>query len=42
LAAFRRDVGIAVRKRFNRRDTDGRGAAWLAGYDATAPDVLVS
>ena len=41
LAAFRRDVGIAVRKRFNRRDTDGRGAAWLAGYDATAPDVLV-
>src|ERR1700728_2295306 len=42
LAAFRRDVGIAVRKRFNRRDTDGRGAAWLAEYDATAPDVLVS
>jgi salicylate hydroxylase len=41
LAAFRRDVGIAVRKRFNRRDTDGRGAAWLAEYDATAPDVLV-
>ena len=42
LAAFRRDVGIAVRKRFNRRDSDGRGAAWLAEYDATAPDVLVS
>ena len=42
LAAFRRDVGIAVRKRFNRRDGDGRGAAWLAEYDATAPDVLVS
>jgi len=41
LAAFRRDLGIAVRKRFNRRDTDGRGAAWLSGYDATAPDVLV-
>src|ERR1700722_10374462 len=40
LAAFRRDVGIAVRKRFNRRDSDGRGAAWLAEYDATAPDVL--
>ncbi|HEX4088128.1 MAG TPA: FAD-dependent monooxygenase [Trebonia sp.] len=39
-AAFLRDVGIAVRKRVNRRDTDGRGAAWLAGYDATAPDVL--
>src|SRR5580692_5060670 len=42
LAAFRRDVGIAVRKRFSRRDGDGRGASWLAEYDATAPDVLVS
>ena len=40
LAAWRRDLVIAVRKRVNRRDTDGRGAAWLAGYDATAPDVL--
>jgi salicylate hydroxylase len=40
LAALRRDLVIAVRKRVNRRDTDGRGAAWLAGYDATAPDVL--
>ncbi|MGD0700359.1 MAG: FAD-dependent monooxygenase [Trebonia sp.] len=40
LAALRRDLVIAVRKRLNRRDTDGRGAAWLAGYDATAPDVL--
>jgi len=24
----------------NRRDPEGRGAGWLAGYDATAPDVL--
>ena len=40
LAARRRDLVIAVRKRLNRRDTDGRGAAWLAAYDATAPDVL--
>ena len=41
LAALRRDLTIAVRKRLNRRDADGRGAAWLAEYDATAPDVLV-
>jgi salicylate hydroxylase len=40
LAARRRDLVIAVRKRLNRRDTDGRGAAWLASYDATGPDVL--
>jgi salicylate hydroxylase len=40
LAAWRRDLVIAVRKRVNRRDTDGRGAAWLAEYDATGPDVL--
>jgi salicylate hydroxylase len=40
LAARRRDLVIAVRKRLNRRDADGRGAAWLAAYDATAPDVL--
>jgi hypothetical protein len=25
----------------NRRDPEGRGAAWLADYDASAPDVLV-
>ena len=24
-------------RRLNRRDTDGRGAAWLADYDATSP-----
>jgi hypothetical protein len=39
-AAWRRDLSIAVRRRLNRRDLDGRGAAWLAGYDATSPDVL--
>lgn len=39
-AAVRRDAAIALRRRLNRRDTDGRGAAWLAEYDATAPAVL--
>jgi len=39
-AAMRRDAAIAVRKRLNRRDTDGRGAAWLADYDATSPSAL--
>jgi salicylate hydroxylase len=41
-AALRRDVGIAVRKRLNPKDVDGRGASWLADYDATTPDVLDS
>jgi salicylate hydroxylase len=41
LAAFRRDVGIALRRRLRRRDADGRGAAWLAEYDATAPGALL-
>jgi salicylate hydroxylase len=40
-AAWRRDLTIAWRRRVNRRDPEGRGAAWLAGYDASAPDVLV-
>ncbi len=39
-AAIRRDAAIAVRRRLNRRDTDGRGATWLADYDATSPSVL--
>ena len=39
-AALRRDAMIAIRKRLNRRDADGRGAAWLAEYDATSPSVL--
>ena len=42
LAAWRRDLTIAVRRRLNRRDPEGRGGAWLAGYDATSPDVLAS
>ena len=40
-AAIRRDVSIAWRRRVNKRDPEGRGAGWLANYDATAPDVLV-
>jgi salicylate hydroxylase len=40
LAAWRRDLTIAWRRRVNRRDPEGRGGAWLAGYDATSPDVL--
>jgi len=39
-AAWRRDLTIAWRRRVNRRDPEGRGTAWLAGYDATSPDVL--
>ncbi len=41
-AAWRRDLMIALRRRVNRRDPEGRGAAWLAGYDATSPDVLAA
>jgi hypothetical protein len=37
---MRRDTVIAVRKRLNRRDPEGRGAGWLAEYDATSPSVL--
>lgn len=39
-AALRRDAVIAVRKRLNKRDPEGRGAGWLADYDATSPSVL--
>jgi salicylate hydroxylase len=39
-AQLRRDAAIAVRRRLNSRDTDGRGATWLADYDATSPSVL--
>jgi len=39
-AVIRRDLAISVRKRLNRRDLDGRGAAWLADYDATSTSVL--
>jgi salicylate hydroxylase len=41
-AAWRRDASIAVRRRLNRRDPEGRGAAWLADYDASSPDALVA
>jgi salicylate hydroxylase len=39
-AAIRRDAAIAVRRRLNRRDPEGRGAGWLADYDATSPAAL--
>ena len=41
LAALRRDVSIALRKRLGR-DTEGRGAGWIPEYDATSPDVLAA
>jgi salicylate hydroxylase len=41
-ATRRRDLMIAWRRRVNRRDPEGRGAAWLADYDASSPDVLAS
>ena len=41
-AARRRDLMIAWRQRVNRRDPEGRGAAWLADYDASSPDVLAT
>jgi salicylate hydroxylase len=41
LSALRRDVSIALRRRL-RRDPDGRGTAWIPGYDATSPDVLAA
>jgi salicylate hydroxylase len=41
-AAWRRDLAIAVRRRVNRRDPEGRGTSWLADYDATSPDVLTA
>ncbi len=41
LAALRRDISIAVRRRFGR-DPDGRGTAWIPEYDASSPDVLVA
>jgi 2-polyprenyl-6-methoxyphenol hydroxylase-like FAD-dependent oxidoreductase len=41
-AAWQRDLLIAWRRRVNRDDPEGRGAAWLADYDATSPDVLAA
>jgi salicylate hydroxylase len=41
-AAWRRDLLIALRRRTHRRDPEGRGAAWLADYDASSPDILAA
>jgi salicylate hydroxylase len=41
LAAFRRDVSIAVRRRLGR-DPDGRGTGWIPEYDASSPNVLAA
>jgi salicylate hydroxylase len=40
-AALRRDVSIAVRRRFGR-DPDGRGTAWIPDYDASSPEALAA
>jgi salicylate hydroxylase len=39
LAAWRRDLRIAIRKRL-RSDTEGRGAGWIWEYDAGSPSAL--
>jgi salicylate hydroxylase len=41
LAALRRDVSIAVRRRLGR-DPDGRGTAWIPEYDASSSSALTS
>jgi salicylate hydroxylase len=41
LAAWRRDLSIALRRRFGR-DPDGRGTAWIPDYDASSPTVLAA
>jgi len=41
LAAWRRDARIAIRRRF-RSDIEGRGASWIADYDAGSPDALAA
>jgi salicylate hydroxylase len=41
LAALRRDVSIAVRRRFGR-DPDGRGTAWIPEYDASSSSALAT
>jgi hypothetical protein len=41
-AARRRDLLIAWRQRVHRDDPEGRGAAWLADYDASSPDALAT
>ncbi len=39
VAALKRDVLIAIRKRFST-DVTGRGEAWIAEYDAGSPEAL--
>ena len=41
LAALKRDLSIAVRRRIGR-DPDGRGTGWIPEYDASSPEVLVA
>ncbi len=41
VAAWRRDLSIAVRRRLGR-DPDGRGAAWIPEYDASSPNALAT
>ena len=41
LAAWKRDIRIALRKRL-RSDREGRGAAWIADYDAGSPSALAT
>jgi salicylate hydroxylase len=41
LAAWKRDIGIALRKRL-LSDREGRGAAWIADYDAGSPSALAT
>jgi salicylate hydroxylase len=39
LAAWKRDLGIAIRRRLSR-DPDGRGDGWIPAYDASSPENL--
>ncbi len=39
LAAWRRDLSIALRRRLGR-DPDGRGTGWIPEHDASSPNVL--
>lgn len=41
LAALKRDVGIALRRRFSS-DHSGRGLTWIPEYDASSPSALAS
>jgi salicylate hydroxylase len=36
LAAWKRDLGIAIRRRLGH-DPDGRGDGWIPAYDASCP-----